>query len=244
MKDQYSRILKSLSFIAVKGKFLWGVLAYSLTVLIIIFFYMEGSVLSDINLWFSFGLLPSIIAVYGYYYRWMYKQRIIQMILSQGFNRKYLLCSLFIFMFAIIFVIFVIYYIFVLLLYGFLELHSFNFNPLRYILAIATLYMYCGYALLIATIVKSFMKFVFIYLVSVNVVSLIALLSVNILDNGYIANYFTTMAFANALLSSDYSSNYVVTVAIYLVLGVSFNMIAYAHFKNADLKPFKPRLSP
>jgi hypothetical protein len=101
--------------------------------------------------------------------------------------------------------------------------------------------MYCGFAMLVTTVTKSFIKSALLYFVSVNFVSLIALLSVNVLDNGYIANYFTTTALPNALISSDYICNYVVTVGVYLILGVSFNMIAYAHFKNADLKTFKPR---
>jgi hypothetical protein len=120
-------------------------------------------------------------------------------------------------------------------------LYGIDFNLLRFLLAISIIYMYCGFAMLVTTVAKSFIKSALMYLVSINVVSLIALLSVNVLDNGYIANYFTTMAFANTLLSSDYTSNYVVTVGIYLILGVSFNMIAYAHFKNTDLKPSKPR---
>jgi ABC-type transport system involved in multi-copper enzyme maturation permease subunit len=235
MKEQYCRTLKTFTFIAVKGKLLWGVLAYTLIAIFIIFIFINDSTLSDINMWFSFGLLPAIAAVYSYFYSKLYKQNIIQMILSQGFNRKYLLCSLFIFMFVIIFTIFVLNYIIILMLY------SVSFNPLRFLLAISILYMYCGFAMFITTVTKSFIKSALLYLVSVNLVSLIALLSVNVLGNGYIANYFTTMALPNAMLSSDYICNYVVTLVIYLVLGVSFNMIAYAHFKNDDLKTFKPR---
>jgi ABC-type transport system involved in multi-copper enzyme maturation permease subunit len=235
MKEQYGRILKSLTFIVLKGKLFWGVLTYSLIAILVIFVSGKDFTISDINLWFSFGLLPCIMAIYGYYYSKLYKQNIVQMILSQGFNRKYLLCSLFILMFAIIFVIFILNYLIMLIFY------SFELSLLRFLLAISILYMYCGYALFAATVSKSFVKFVLIYLVSINVVSLIALFSVNILDNGYIANYFTTMAFANTMLSSDYTSNYVFTVGVYLILGVSFNMLAYAHFKNTDLKPSKPR---
>jgi hypothetical protein len=62
------------------------------------------------------------------------------------------------------------------------------------------------------------------------------LLSINIIHNGYLANYFTTMTLSNVLAASDYMDNYAVTFLLYLIFGIIFTVLGLKCFKNTDIK--------
>jgi hypothetical protein len=241
-REQYARLFRFLSFSAAKSKILRVIFAYSIIAIIVVYLSGVGSqgvspisILSDINLWFLFGFIPVIIVVYGYFYSKFYSQNIISNIVTYGFNRKYLLCTLFVLMFAIIFLVFIINYIIFVILYGLIDRYIIEINLLRILLSASVLYMYSGFAMLLTTLTKSFLKSTLLFLSITNIMSLCFLLSVNILKTGYFANYFTLSAIPNAIISADFSENYIFTIAFYLVFGVVFNLISYKNFKNADI---------
>jgi hypothetical protein len=90
--------------------------------------------------------------------------------------------------------------------------------------------------MLITSITKSPIISLVISFLSINLMSLLSLLSVNIIHNGYLANYFTTLALSNLLASSDYTENYAVTFLLYLLFGIIFTVLGLKCFEKNDIK--------
>jgi hypothetical protein len=107
---------------------------------------------------------------------------------------------------------------------------------MRILLACVIVFTNCSFCLLITSITKSPVVSLVVSYLSINFISLIALLSVNVIHNGYLANYFTTTALSNVLVSSDYAENYVVTFLLYLLFGICFTVLGLKHFEKCDIK--------
>jgi hypothetical protein len=107
---------------------------------------------------------------------------------------------------------------------------------MRIILACVIVFTNSGFCLFITSITKSPIISLVVSYLSINFVSLIALLSVNLIHNGYFANYFTTTALSNVLVASDYAENYAVTFLLYLLFGISFTVLGLKHFEKCDIK--------
>ncbi|MDR0987154.1 MAG: hypothetical protein LBL98_05625 [Ruminococcus sp.] len=110
-----------------------------------------------------------------------------------------------------------------------------DIDPLRLLLACVIVYTTGSFCTLITLITKSPIKSLIVSFVTINVTGFFALLSVNIFKNGYLANYFTVMAFANALAAKDFIENYAVTFLIYLLFGILFLLLGVKYFMECDI---------
>jgi hypothetical protein len=107
---------------------------------------------------------------------------------------------------------------------------------MRIMLACVIVFTNCSFCLLITALTKSPIISLVVSYLSINFISLIALLSVNVIHNGYFANYFTTTALSNVFVSSNYTENYAVTFLLYLLFGIFFTLLGLKHFEKCDIK--------
>jgi hypothetical protein len=195
----------------------------------------EEQMLEKYDLIFSFGLFPGILAVCSVFTGTLFSKKAIEVCVSSDFKRTNISFALNIVCHLAVLTIFFLCYLTITITNSIIG-YNYDFQLLRILLACVIVFTNSSFALLITFLTKSPMLSTIITFFSINIVSLICLLSVNIFHNGYAANYFTTMAIANVLVAQDYTTNYAVTFLLYLLFGILFTVLGIKYFVKCDFK--------
>jgi hypothetical protein len=221
------------------SKLFWGLVIFIILAIYAVFIVVsptekaKGDMIEALNASYIYGLFPCILLICSCFSASLFKKKVIELCISSGFPRKKIWSALNFVCIIASEILLVVYCAVHVLIYSSFITYLVFF---RIILACLIIYTNGSFCMFITSITKSPILSLVISFLSVNLMSLISLLSVNIIHNGYLANYFTTLALSNVLVASDYSENYAVTFLLYLFFGITFTVMGLKFFEKSEIK--------